>query len=158
MTGRRERSRRAREGGGAPCRRTPKVRAETMTEYTPGPWTVDPRRRTGAASYDIHILATAACSAIAVAFDLYARDGGALTRDANARLIASAPDLFEAALRLEMAELAHANCEECGDEPELAPECCAVCFPLFDDARGMRRNAIAKARGAPAPKTAELTP
>lgn len=66
---------------------------------------------------------------------------------ANAHLIWAAADLFEAALRLEMAELAHANCEEC--EGEGVPECCEVCFPLFDDARVMRRNAIAKARGTP---------
>lgn len=42
---------------------------------------------------------------------------------------------------LEAAELAHANCDEC--EGEGVPELCEKCFPLFDDARVMRRTALA---------------
>lgn len=64
---------------------------------------------------------------------------------ANARLIAAAPDLLEVAVLLEKAEEAHANCDECGGEE--VPELCPKCFPLFDDARLKRRAAIAKAEG-----------
>jgi hypothetical protein len=67
---------------------------------------------------------------------------------ANARLIAAAPDLLEAAELLETAEDAHANCVEC--EGEEVPELCTKCFPLFDDARIKRRLAIAKAIGSAA--------
>ena len=63
--------------------------------------------------------------------------------EANARLIAAAPDLLEAAVALEAAEHAHANCDECNGEG--MPELCPKCFPLFDDARLKRRAAIAKA-------------
>lgn len=70
---------------------------------------------------------------------------GAVQAGANARLIAAAPDLLAAAKRLEEAEEFHANCDEC--EGEEVPECCGKCFTLFDDARIMRRNAIAKAEG-----------
>jgi hypothetical protein len=66
-------------------------------------------------------------------------------QEANARLIAAAPDLLEAATLLEKAEEAHANCDECGGEE--VPELCPKCFPLFDDARLKRRAAIAKAEG-----------
>lgn len=64
-------------------------------------------------------------------------------RDANAALFAAATDLLDAAQKLETAETAHANCEEC--EGEDVPELCPKCFPLFDDARVARRLAIAKA-------------
>lgn len=66
-------------------------------------------------------------------------------RAANAHLAAAAPDLAEAAALQEAAEDAHANCPECDGEE--VPECCPVCFPLFDDARLKRRAALAKARG-----------
>lgn len=64
---------------------------------------------------------------------------------ANAKLIAAAPELFEAARLLEEAELEWANCEECGGEG--IPELCGACFPKFDDARCLRRVALAKATG-----------
>lgn len=63
--------------------------------------------------------------------------------ETNARLIAAAPELMEAARLLEVAEAAHTNCEEC--EGEGVPELCPECFPLFDNARVARRAAIAKA-------------
>src|SRR5690349_18308939 len=50
-----------------------------------------------------------------------------------ALLIAAAPALLRAAVLLEKAEEAHANCLEC--EGEGIPELCPQCFPLFDDAR-----------------------
>lgn len=62
-------------------------------KHTPGPWRIEPQRH-GAAYYDVPILADAASSAVALACDLYSKDGGVLTRDANARLIAAAPELF----------------------------------------------------------------
>jgi hypothetical protein len=63
---------------------------------------------------------------------------------ANARLIAAAPDLLAAAQAQEAAELGRDDdCEECGGQGE--PEACGKCFPPFDDARVMRRLAIAKA-------------
>lgn len=64
---------------------------------------------------------------------------------ANARLIAAAPDLVEAAALQEDAEDANANCPEC--EGDGIPELCPRCFPLFDAARVKRRAALAKARG-----------
>lgn len=36
----------------------------------------------------------------------------------------------------------HANCEECGERPEYAPEACEQCFPLADDARLKMRRAL----------------
>lgn len=64
---------------------------------------------------------------------------------ANAALIAAAPELFEAARLLEEAELEWANCEECGGEG--VPELCGAGFPKFDEARRLRRIALAKALG-----------
>lgn len=61
-------------------------------------------------------------------------------------LAAAAPDLLAAAKKLEQAEEFNANvCKEC--EGEGVPEACGECFPFFDDARVMRRAAIAKAEG-----------
>jgi hypothetical protein len=54
-------------------------------------------------------------------------------------------ELLAAAVKLEEAEIFHANCEECDGLG--VPELCGECFPLFDDARCMRRAAIAKAEG-----------
>lgn len=54
-------------------------------------------------------------------------------------------ELIEAARLLEMAEEAHANCDECGGEE--VPELCPKCFPMFDDARLKRRVALSKAGG-----------
>jgi hypothetical protein len=71
-------------------------------EHTPGPWRFDPPR--AASHYDISILAEGAASAVALACDLWGKDGGALTRDANACLIAAAPDVLAALKAL------HANC------------------------------------------------
>lgn len=66
-------------------------------------------------------------------------------RKANAKLIAAAGDLLEAAQLLEAAEDSRQHCDECDDEGE--PEACGKCFPKFDDARLKRRAAIAKATG-----------
>lgn len=65
--------------------------------------------------------------------------------EANGRVLAAAFDLLAAARKLEEAEAFHLDCEEC--EGEELPEICGHCFPLYDDARVMRRNAIAKAEG-----------
>lgn len=49
--------------------------------------------------------------------------------------------LREALVLQEKAENAHMTCDEC--DPEDAPETCAKCFPLYDDARLARRAALA---------------
>ena len=74
-----------------------------------------------------------------------AHDGRACAEEfAEAALvIAAAPSLLKAAMLLERAETAHANCPEC--EGDIAGELCSVCFPLFDDARIARRLALEKA-------------
>lgn len=72
---------------------------------------------------------------------------GINVEEADARLIAAAWELFEAAVLLETAEEAHANCEEC--EGQGVPELCEKCFPMFDDARVKRRTALAKANPSP---------
>lgn len=76
--------------------------------------------------------------------------GNAEQIEANAHLIAAAPDLLAACEMFEDAEDKRQHCEECEGEGE--PEACGTCFPFFDDARVMRRIAIEKARGR-APKT-----
>lgn len=105
-----------------------------MTERTDGPWVIFVDRiSSGAEVYSV--MPAGRRGNVAIGID----------NSADADLIAAAPDLFEAALRLEMAELAHLNCEEC--EGEEIPELCPTCFPLYDDARVLRRNAIERARG-----------
>jgi hypothetical protein len=73
--------------------------------------------------------------------------GGSVTveADANARLIAAAPEMFEALEAYERLDDAHANCDEC--EGLTQSEGCEKCFPLADDARLKMRAAIAKAEG-----------
>src|SRR5690349_17056477 len=65
--------------------------------------------------------------------------------EANARLMAAAPELLEAAKLLEEADQKWANCPDC--ESMLPGELCESCFPLYDAARLKRRAAIAKAEG-----------
>ncbi len=67
--------------------------------------------------------------------------------DKEAAILAASLELLEASELLEKAEHDRQFCEECQDCEELAPETCEFCFPVFDKARIMRRNAIAKARG-----------
>lgn len=119
---------------------------EIMTECTPGTWFVDKDESDFTVSTDHGQI---------ICRVLHADDFPCLeegTEDhmddearANARLIAAAKDLLAAAVKLEDAEDRHANCEEC--EGLDVPETCGVCFPFFDDARCMRRAAIAKAEG-----------
>lgn len=111
--------------------------------HTPGPWVVFVDRRHAVDIFDI----LPAC-----------RDGevaSGIRSSADASLIAAATDLLEAALALEAAEdRYHNDCEECGGEG--VPEECPECFPLFDDARVMRRLAIAKALGQELPDRSEV--
>lgn len=76
--------------------------------------------------------------------------------EANARVLGAAHDLLQAATLLEAAELGRQDCDECEDEGE--PEACPKCFPKFDDARIMRRIAVAKAIGDTAYLSALSTP
>lgn len=105
--------------------------------HTPGPWTWGRAPLTGA----IRIRNERGDW---IASEVQAPD----TREAaeaNASLLAAAPELFAAAKALEGAELQHANCDEC--EGEGVPELCPECFPRFDKARCLRRAAIRKAEG-----------
>lgn len=104
-----------------------------MSEHTPGPW-----------------LASKRSSVVGLPVVAPAADGRVICEvvggtQADAHVIAAAPDLLAAAEALERAEDAHANCDECGGS--YMPELCETCFPLFDDARIKRRKAIAKAKG-----------
>jgi len=99
-------------------------------EYTPGPWKAERGNR--GAAHPLFVTAP--------------NKGSFLPwNDADALLIAAAPDLLEAAKLLEHAEDIHANCDDC--EGESVPELCGTCFPYFDDARIKRRKAIDKAEG-----------
>lgn len=55
-------------------------------------------------------------------------------------------DLLAAAKRQEQAEAFHLSCAEC--EGNEIPELCEACFPLYDDARVMRRAAVCRAEEA----------
>lgn len=111
--------------------------------HTPGSWEIDATSGTGGFEIwggPIDSGAPQICS-----------DDGDINRieecKANARLIIAAPDLLAAAKKIEEAEAFHLACAEC--EGHEQPEICGHCFPLYDDARIMRRNAIAKAEGRP---------
>ena len=107
--------------------------------YTPGPWSLFNKNRT--------VAVTAGDGPHNEVVHWSGFDSSHYPKQvvANARLIAAAPELYEAALSLEVAEIAHANCSEC--DGEIVPELCPKCFPLFDNARVARRLAVAKAKG-----------
>jgi len=112
------------------------------SKWTPGPWVV----QTCAVSSVLYLAAGAwPFGSTICELEDEPREG---TREANARLIAAAPELYDAAALLEAAEDAHANCPEC--DGEIIPELCPACFPLFDDARLKSRAALAKARNVQA--------
>jgi len=119
-----------------------------VTKHSPGPWEWDGRARVDSvplrhdAPYDNGKgqIVPYVSGMVALPYAAGNEDG---ELEANARLIAAAPDLLKAAVALEAAEHAHANCDECNGEG--MPELCPKCFPLFDDARLKRRAAIAKA-------------
>lgn len=102
-----------------------------MSEHTPGPW----RYQEGADRYT-HIVRADGNRFV---YQGAQNDEGR----ANAHLIAAAPDLYAVALRLEVAEIASANCAAC----EAASHPCGPCAELFDQARNLRRLALEKARG-----------
>lgn len=104
-----------------------------MSDHTPGPWVEFCDQGSTVA-----IMPAGRDGDVCVFSDPY-------PTPANARLIAAAPDLLEAAQLLEVAEDERQYCEECEGEGE--PEACGTCFPMFDDARVKRRLAIAKAKG-----------
>lgn len=104
-----------------------------MTDHTPGPW--------------VQFADQGKCVAIMPA----GRDGDICTfkecpTDADARLMTAAPQLMQALHLLEKAEEFHMNCDECDGED--IPELCEKCFPLYDDARIARRQALAAVGGA----------
>lgn len=109
-----------------------------MAEHTPGPWAFRQRKGIRVVKLKRDHWEAAHPNGFGVAI-IFGND------DSNARLIAAAPELLEAAELLEKAEHNRQFCDECEDEGE--PEACGKCFPAFDDARIKRRLAIAKARG-----------
>ncbi len=112
-----------------------------MSEHTPGPWSANGLKNDGGFEISSEGRPFVICARNPV-------DHRAGESNANAVLIAAAPDLLAAAQALEAAELGrNDDCEECGGQGE--PEACGTCFPPFDDARIMRREAIAKATGVP---------
>lgn len=118
--------------------------SDTTARFTPGPWQAI--RSDPAEGADVWWIVAGGGNQET---ELGSFQGGwpAERREANAHLVAAAPDLYDAAASLEAAEEAHANCPEC--EGEGVPELCPFCFPLFDDARLKRRAALAKARSEP---------
>jgi hypothetical protein len=110
-----------------------------MNKHTPAPWTVEEYGDDNAPALVIHRGETENRICFMATPGSH---GDPAMIEADARLIAAAPDLLEAAQLLEAAELARGpDCEECGGEGE--PEACGLCFPKFDDARIKRRLAIA---------------
>ena len=109
-----------------------------MAEHTPGPWKASKPSKV----WQVNVDGDRRLIPIALMVESKPYEKHIA---ANARLIAAAPDLLEANLTLEAAELQNANCPEC--EGEGMPELCSACFPLFDAARIKRRLAIAKAVG-----------
>lgn len=120
-----------------------------MTEHTPGPWVRSPKDcdsddwfPTCADAEWIVLGREGEGLPVAIVCGEYlGGDAGRL--EANAKLIAAAPALLEAAKLQEAAEAAQADCDEC--EPGDSAELCPKCFPAFDDARIKRRLAIASA-------------
>ena len=110
-----------------------------MPKYTPGPWTIEDYGDDETPSLVIHKDSESRVCFLATP----GSHGDPAKIEANAHLIAAAPDLLEAALILEDAEIKRQFCDECEGEGE--PEACGKCFPAFDDARIYRRLAIAKA-------------
>ena len=110
-----------------------------MPKYTPGPWTIEDYGDDETPSLVIHKDSESRVCFLATP----GSHGDPAKIEANAHLIAAAPDLLEAALILEDAENKRQYCDECDGEGE--PEACGKCFPAFDDARVKRRLAIAKA-------------
>jgi len=102
--------------------------------YTPGPWTINEKWPTEVVSAKGAICETDAGAPESVE-----------EMEANARLIAAAPELLEALKAYQRLDDAHANCKEC--DGEVMPELCEACFPLAYYARLKRRAAIAKAEG-----------
>ncbi len=116
--------------------------ATQKRKHTPGPWLVKPIDSGGINEY-FQIVKDGEC----IATIINASQAG--QTKADARLIATAPKLLEAAIAQEEAEDFNANdCPDCSDDngTELS-ELCEHCFPYFDKARLLRRAAVAEAIG-----------
>jgi hypothetical protein len=113
-------------------------------KHSNGPWTADGPDQFG--DYNIHEPGIRVVVAAVISNLRHPEEIAA-----NARLVAAAPDLLEAAQLLEAAEHARQDCDECDGEGE--PEACGTCFPSFDDARVKRRRAIVGATGKHLPES-----
>lgn len=108
------------------------------TKHTPGEWKASP------VSSVVGSLITADGVSVATALPRMTAE----EVQANALLIAAAPDLLRAAMLQEQADDHWANCEECEDSGAEAPEFgCEIAFKLADNARVLRRAAIVKVLG-----------
>ena len=110
-----------------------------MTKCTPAPWTIEEYGNDETPNLVIHKDSESRICFMATP----GSHGDPAIIEANAQLIAAAPDLLEAAVILEDAEDKRQHCDECEGEGE--PEACPKCFPMFDDARVKRRLALQKA-------------
>lgn len=117
----------------------------TKASHTPGPWhTATAARLDNVGGRDVAVV-DQANYIIAEAFEIVGH-GEHRSAEANARLIAAAPDLLEAATKVNniLAALQHA----CDDGNGTYEDLYAMCKQLFSDGAAMSLcKAIAKARG-----------
>ncbi|TLX12106.1 hypothetical protein [Rhizobium sp. MHM7A] len=104
----------------------------TESKHTPGPWHVDPKSPEESFFEDVNVLRH---DGLAIAVCVHNGDILPPEPEANARLIAAAPDLLEA-----LKEFASMPCETDGAE-DLEGGCCRTC---------RARAAIAKAESSSA--------
>lgn len=102
--------------------------------YTPGPWKTDGNLIESPASDPIARVVGSRSS---------------LEHRANAQLLAAATELLAAALAEEEAEdFREHKCPAAEIHEQYVPDLCGYCSPFFENAKSLRRAAIAKATGA----------
>lgn len=129
-----------------------RVLAHLEGQYTPGPWRIGTVRRDG----DISINSTSKAAVnlgemtVALAYELWDRDGGRAVSMANARLIAAAPD-YDAAAGLAITALAfeQERAHRAGDE---------LAYRQITTAKNALIAAQNKARGRGQPAMRDVTP
>ena len=113
-----------------------KKRRQVKIEHTPGPW-----HDAGPLGAGIYVVSESRPIAV-----VYGPNTEAAPQ-ADAKLIAAAPEMYEALKAYEALDSQRMNCEECDEQLERAPEVCGECFPFADDARCKMRVVIAKVEG-----------
>ena len=127
------------------------------SRFTPGPWSVgEPKKMRGCYPGGEYVdipLHVGESGNRGNAFGSVSLGGPGATSGAlpdvmaNARLIAAAPEMYEALKAYEALENQRDHCEDREDRLETAPEACGECFPFADDARCKIRAVIAKVEG-----------